>query len=215
MGFDAFFSPATSGFLITRMADELTPKQQRFVEEYLVDLNGKQAAIRAGYSEKAAEQQASRLLTYAKVALSIAEGRKTIAERLGITHEKVLKEYARLAFLDIRKAFDEEGRLLPIHDIDDDTAAAIAGLEVEHTTAAVEVEEEMEGQPHGGALKRNRGREVVGQIAKLKLSDKKAALDSLAKHLGLLSDQAQNNLTLNLAGQVTVYLPDNGRDKRD
>ena len=48
------------------MTQELNPKQQRFVDEYLIDLNGKQAAIRAGYSEKTAEVQASRLLSNAK-----------------------------------------------------------------------------------------------------------------------------------------------------
>lgn len=196
------------------MANGLTPKQQRFVTEYLIDLNGKQAAIRAGYSPKTAEVQACRLLSNVKVSAAVAEGQKTVAEKLGITHEKVLKEYARLAFLDIRRAFDDAGRLLPIHEIDDDTAAAISGLEVEHTLAAIGVDEELEGQPHGGALKRMRGREMVGQLAKIKLSDKRAALDSLAKHLGLLNDPSAG-VTVNLNGQVSIYLPDNGRDKRD
>lgn len=178
------------------MAEELTPKQQRFVAEYLINLNGKQAAIRSGYSPKTAEVQASRLLSIAKVAAAVAEGKKSAAEKLGITRERVLKEYARLAFLDIRRAFDDEGRLKPIQDIDDDTAAAIAGLETESL---------FEG--------RGEDREHIGTLKKIKLSDKKAALDSLAKHLGLLSDQS--NVTLNLNGQVSVYIPDNGRGNRD
>jgi phage terminase small subunit len=176
----------------------LTPRVERFVREYLIDQNGTQAAIRTGYSERTAAQQASRLLTNAKVSAAIVDGQKSVAERLGITAERVLTEYARLAFLDIRKAFDEDGRLRPIHDLDDDTVAAVSGIEVEDL---------YEGK---GA-----DREHVGRLHKLKLSDKKAALDSLAKHIGLLKDGHPGGLTLNLAGQVHVYLPDNGRDRRD
>ncbi len=180
------------------MTNELTPKQQRFVAEYVIDLNGTQAAIRAGYAPGSAEVQASRLLSNAKIASAVAKAKQSVAERLGITAERVLTEYARLAFLDIRKVFTAEGNLKPIHDIDDDTVAAISGLEVEDLY-------EGKGQD----------REHVGRLHKIKLSDKKAALDSLAKHIGLLKDAQPGGLTLNLAGQVNVYLPDNGRDKRD
>jgi phage terminase small subunit len=190
----------------------LTPKQQRFVQEYLVDLNGKQAAIRAGYSPATAENQASRLLSKDKVAAAVAEAKKTVAERLGITAERVLTEYARLAFLDIRKAFDIDGNLKPIHELDDATAAAITGLEVEVKRLLGGSDDEFEPQPHGGALKRQHA-DLSTRLHKIKLADKKGALDSLAKHLGLLSDAQQNNLTLNLAGQVSIYLPDNGRDQ--
>ena len=82
--------------------------------------------------------------------------------------------------------------------MDDATAAAICG---------VEAEDLYEG--------RGESREHVGRLHKIKLSDKKAALDSLAKHIGLLKDAQPGGVTLNLAGQVNVYLPDNGRDKRD
>src|SRR4051812_27986220 len=107
------------------MTENLTPKQQRFVEEYLIDLNATQAAIRSGYSPKTACEQGSRLLANVKVQSAIAEGRKKLAEKAGISTERVLKEYGRLAFLDIRKAFDENGNLRPVHELDDDTAAAV------------------------------------------------------------------------------------------
>lgn len=180
------------------MSDTLTPKQQKFVQEYLVDLNATQAAIRAGYSEKTAGAIGHENLMKPEIAAAIAEARKTVAEKLGITAERVLTEYARIAFLDIRRAFDDDGRLKDIHSLDDDTAAAISSIEAEDL---------YEG--------RGESREHVGRLHKVKLSDKKAALDSLAKHIGLLSDAQQNNLTLNMTGQVNVYLPDNGRDKRD
>lgn len=70
----------------------MTERQQRFVEEYAVDGNGKQAAIRAGYSPATAEVQASRLLRDAKVAAAIESQRKERSERLGLTADWVLKQ---------------------------------------------------------------------------------------------------------------------------
>lgn len=75
----------------------LTPKQQRFVQEYLVDLNATQAAVRAGYSPKTSEQQGSRLLGNAKVAAAVAAGRKRLAAKLDLTAEKVLADIERIA----------------------------------------------------------------------------------------------------------------------
>ncbi len=68
----------------------LTAKQERFVAEYLIDLNATQAAIRAGYSEKTAEQQGSRLLSNAKVAAAIAEAQTKRSERTEVTQDYVL-----------------------------------------------------------------------------------------------------------------------------
>jgi phage terminase small subunit len=70
----------------------LTPKQQKFVTEYLIDLNGTQAAIRAGYSAKTANEQASRLLTNVSVAQALAEAQAKLSERSEITAEMVMRE---------------------------------------------------------------------------------------------------------------------------
>ena len=70
----------------------LTAKQQRFVEEYLVDLNATQAAIRAGYSEKTAQQTGSENLSKPVIAEAIAIGRKAQSERTEITVDKILKQ---------------------------------------------------------------------------------------------------------------------------
>jgi phage terminase small subunit len=77
----------------------LTPKQQRFVAEYLIDLNATQAAIRAGYSEKTAEQIGYQLLQKTSVAATIAKGQEKRAGKLELTAEKVLAdiEATRLA----------------------------------------------------------------------------------------------------------------------
>lgn len=69
----------------------LTPKQQRFVEEYLVDLNATQAAIRAGYSEKTAEQIGYKLVQKSSVSKAIQDAQKKRSERVEITQDYVLK----------------------------------------------------------------------------------------------------------------------------
>lgn len=68
----------------------MTPKNERFCQEYMIDLNGKQAAIRAGYSPKCAEVQASRLLSNANIASRITELKKKLQEKTQITQEYVL-----------------------------------------------------------------------------------------------------------------------------
>jgi phage terminase small subunit len=145
---------------------EITPKQQRFVEEYLVDLNGTQAAIRAGYSAKTAQEQASDLLSKPMVQQAVQAARKAQKGRTGIEADRVLRELARLGLSDIRKAFAGT-RLLNPDEWDDDTAAAVASIEVETRT---------EG----------RGEDAEHYtVTKLKLWDKNSALEKLCKHLGL------------------------------
>jgi phage terminase small subunit len=141
----------------------LRGKQRRFVAEYLIDLNATQAAIRAGYSERTAKQQGSRLLTYADIAAEVESRRAALATKAELQRSEVLAEYRKIAFQDIRRAFNENGSLKPIHELDDDTVAAIAGLEVSEITV---------------------GETVVGHLKKVKLSDKRSALDSLAKFQG-------------------------------
>ena len=80
---------------------ELTSKQLRFVNEYLVDLNATQAAIRAGYSERTVVVQASRLLTNVNVQQAVALAILKRSERTEITQDRVLEELARVAFADI------------------------------------------------------------------------------------------------------------------
>jgi len=148
----------------------LTPKQKRFADEYLVDLNASAAYKRAGYRARGhvAEVDASRLLRKAKVSAYIAEKRQKMSEQLDIESRDALRENARIALSDIRKLFDERGCLKPIHELDPDAAAALA---------SVEVEEIFEGK--------GKSRKHVGRLIKLKLWDKNSALDRLMKYFGL------------------------------
>jgi len=157
------------------MADKkLTPKQERFVHEYLIDLNATQAAKRAGYSEKTAYSQGQRLLKDVEIQATIAEARQKLAESAGISAERVLREYARLGFFDPRKLFHDNGQPKEISELDDDTAAALAGLDL------VEI---YEGT--------GPDRKFVGYTKKYKIADKKGALDSIAKHLGMFVDRTE------------------------
>jgi phage terminase small subunit len=148
---------------------KLTPKQAAFVEEHAIDMNATQAAIRAGYSAKTAKEQATRLLSNVHVAAAIAEGRAARSERTGIKAERILAELARVAFFDIRKALNPDGSMKPLSALDDDTAAAIAGIELSEIRDG-------DGVP-------------IGTLKKIKIADKLVALDKLARNLGLLQDK--------------------------
>lgn len=92
----------------------LTPKQEMFVREYLIDLNATQAAIRAGYSEASAEQQGARLLTNAKVREAVDKARAERSEKTAINAQWVLERLADEASADVADLYDDDGKLLPV-----------------------------------------------------------------------------------------------------
>ena len=106
----------------------ITPRQQRFVLEYLIDLDAKAAARRAGFSARS-RPYSSQLMRNPEIARAIAQAMTERAERTGITRERVLAEYARIAFVDLSQLadWDDEGAvLLDAAQIGEDAAAAIA-----------------------------------------------------------------------------------------
>jgi len=78
----------------------MTPKQKRFVREYLTDFNATQAAIRAGYSQRGASVQGSRLLANAKVQSEVERLSKCKDDELGLSNDRILHEIAQIAFSD-------------------------------------------------------------------------------------------------------------------
>lgn len=78
---------------------KLTAKQKKFVEEYLIDLNATQAAIRAGYSPNTAQEQSSRLLSNVMVKNEIDKAMAERSRRTGINQDRVLRELAKIAFV--------------------------------------------------------------------------------------------------------------------
>lgn len=164
--------------------DKLTPKQERFCEEYLVDLNAKQAAIRAGYSEKAADSTGTRTLAYPYVAERIAEMQAARSQRVQVTQNMVIEELRRVAFANM-KTFVKWGPdrvdLLSSEALPDDATAAVA--EVRQTVTQ-----------HGGSMG-------------IKLYDKLGALQLLGKHLGMFVDKSEGtNLNIDLDSLTTEQL---------
>lgn len=147
---------------------KLTPKQARFVDEYLVDLNATQAAIRAGYSKKTAGQIGERLLKKVEIQQALAERMKAREKRTEITQDMVLRELAKIAFGDQRRVMEWGPAGVKLRDstqITDDEAAIVA--EVSETITA-----------NGGTLK-------------LKTHDKVGALKLLGDHLGMFKQQVE------------------------
>lgn len=156
---------------------KLTPKQEQFCQEYLIDLNATQAAIRAGYSEKTAQEIGSENLSKPIIQNRISELQLSLQTKTGITQARVLEEFAKIAFFDIRKIYGDDGQLLPISEIDDQSAAAICGVE-SYEEKAQAGEEEF----------------VTGVVRKVKITDKIKALENLGKHLGIYGkDNSQQN----------------------
>ena len=108
----------------------IEPRQQRFVDEYLKDFNGTQAAIRAGYSKRTAVAQASRLLSKANIAATVAARKQAAAQRLEMSAEEVRQAFSKIGRYDPRNLYASDGSLKPIAELDDDTAAAISSFEV-------------------------------------------------------------------------------------
>jgi phage terminase small subunit len=107
-------------------------KRTAFVEAYFANgENGTQAAITAGFAPKSAGVTAAKLLKDPRVLAEIANRRTELIANLELSTERTLKEVSRLAFCDPRKLIDENGKLKSLHELDDDTAAAIASVEVD------------------------------------------------------------------------------------
>lgn len=140
----------------------LTPKQARFVEEYLVDLNAAAAARRAGYSASRSEAMGYENLTKPDIRNAIEAAQRERSARTGITADRVIAEIAKIAFADPRKvmSWGPGGvELLPSSDLSDADAAIVS-----------EVSESVSQS---------------GSSIKIKLNSKLDALEKLAKHVGV------------------------------
>lgn len=153
----------------------MTNAQKRFCDEYLIDLNATRA-YKVAYpnckKDETARANGSRLLTKANIQIYVTEKIKEREQRTEITQDMVIKELAKIAFLDIRKLYTENGQLKNITDIDNETAGAISSLETL---------EEYEGYGDD--------REKIGDTQKVKLLDKTKALELLGKHLGMFKEK--------------------------
>lgn len=148
----------------------MTPKQQRFVAEYLVDLNATQAAIRCGYSKRTAEVQGCRLLRNADIRKAVATQTAAQLAKVGITAERVKERIAVLAFQDVREFFDGAGNLIPVKQLSDAAAYRVGSFEIIKKNAAA-------------------GDGIIDTVHKIKTVDAIKNLEMLAKHFGLLEEK--------------------------
>lgn len=146
----------------------LNEKQKRFADEYLIDLNATQAAIRAGYSPRSAAEQASRLLKNAKVRAYIDERMAELSRRTGVNQERILRELVRIAFVnapDLINMADATVR----EDATVDDMAAIASVRVK-------------------IIPTENGQGIEREI---RLADKIRALDLLGKRFAMWTERQQ------------------------
>lgn len=167
---------------------KLTRKQQLFIAEYLKDMNATRSAIAAGYSKKGAEVTGSQLLRNPKVSSVLAEKLGKRMNKLELTGEQVLDGLRRLAFFDVRKFYNADGSLKSIPELDDDTAFALAGMDVE------------EAYEHfgKGQAKPN------GTIKKIKFADKGQNLERLGRYFKLFTDKIEHSGEISLADRIAA-----------
>lgn len=157
---------------------KLADKQKRFCEEYVIDLNATQAAIRAGYSPRTARSQGQRLLTNVDIQNYISKLQKDIQERNKITVDECVSILAKIARHDIADFYEEDGSLKSIHNISPHARLAISELSVF---------EEFQGKGDD--------KELIGFTKKIKTLDRKGVIVELMKHLGgYEKDNTQKNI---------------------
>ncbi len=159
-----------------RKPGKLTVREELFCQEYLVDLDLKAAAIRAGYKASYAQARAYELLQRPPIAARIKAAMAKREKRTEVTSDRVVKELARIAFSDLRGAVVESdsgrSKFLQLHELPDDLAAAVQSIEIDE---------------HG---------------VKYRLWDKNAALTNLGRHLSMFQD----NINARLRGKLKVRI---------
>jgi phage terminase small subunit len=162
--------PAPKPF-VKSLDERLNPRQRQFVAEYLVDRNATQAAIRAGYSPNGAGQAAHKLLKNAEILKAVTEGLEALLVQPQGEAERLLREIEKIAYSEIGRLFDDEGRLLSPHELPPEVAPAVRSMRI---------------------IERRVGKEVVW-VKRIQLWDKLAALGLLLKYYKLLTDKVEHN----------------------
>lgn len=152
----------------------LTAKQERFVQEYLIDLNATAAYKRAGYAAEghAAEASASRLLSNVEVCSRIAALQKKVANKYELTQELVVRSIVQELTFDPAKLYGPDGELLPIPELPEDVRMALTSVEFEQI-----------GSPDAPVF-----------VRKVKWAQRQGAREQAMKHMGMfLEDNKQRH----------------------
>ncbi len=163
------------------MAKKMTPKQEAFVREYLIDLNATQAAIRAGYSKKTAKEQASRLLTNVHIQKAIQKAMQERAEKVEVDAEYVLRRLVAVDQMDVLDIMNDGWTMKPLSEWPDVWRQTISGFDVSELTT--------DSDP-------------IGFLKKIKWPDKVKNLELLGKHVNVqaFKDKVEHS------GDVTVEI---------
>ncbi len=156
--------------------EKVTEKQKRFVEEYLIDLNATQAAIRAGYKGKNQDNIGSELLGKTCIREAINRQIAKRSKRTGVTQDRVINELAKIAFLDMTQVVDGYGQIKA--DATPEDRACIESIKYKSSSS-------------------DQGESVEREV---KVASKLKALELLGKHLGMFSDK------LNIEGAVPIVI---------
>lgn len=157
---------------------KLTEKQQRFVDEYLIDLNATQAAIRAGYSVDSARDIGCENLTKPNIQSSIAKAMAERSKRTGVNQDRIVEELAKIAFVNIADVVDTDDCTV-LQNASSDDLACIESVKVKEFPTK-----------DGG----------IGTEREVKLASKMKALELLGKHLGMWNDK----LDVNIASPIVI-----------
>ena len=160
------------------------------MDEYLIDLNATQAAIRAGYSQRTAHSIGWENLKKPQIQTALQQRREQLAAERCVTPERIIDEYAKIAFMDPAQFFNEDGHLKPISKLSKDFAGAIGWMDVIKRLVRGGHEPEVE------------------MVIKIKFADKIRALDGLSKHLGLF--EKGNQQKAGLHRYIRVRMASNG-----
>lgn len=167
----------------------LTAKQDRFIDEYLIDFNATQAAIRAGYSKKTGYSIGQQLLKKPEIQEELKKRQKKLQLKTGITQERVLKEMAICAFADPQNYFEvqDDGsiRLKTFDEMPPDSQRAIASVK--------EVQRILGSGEGGKDMTLEKRREY-------KFHSKTKNLENLGRHLGLFNDKVEVSGGLDVTG---------------
>ena len=152
---------------------KLTDKQQRFCDEYLIDLNATQAAIRAGYKRSEyTDTNANKILENTRVAEEIEKRMAERSRRTGINQDRVILELARIAFVNPQNVIDPDDASVRV-DATEDDLACIQSVKVK-------------------TMDSEKGSSTEREV---RLADKMRALELLGKHLGMFKDNIKLDVT--------------------
>ena len=157
----------------------MTKKQKAFIEEYLIDLNATQAAIRAGYSTETAKEIGCENLTKPNIKNAIDKALAERSKRTGINQDRVIQELAKIAFLNPSDVINLQNASV-LDDADKDDLACISSVKIKRSSSDT-----------GDSVERE-----------VKVYDKLKALDLLGRHLGMFNDK------LKIEGSIPIVIKD-------